>query len=170
VGCRGSNCVKFWCWRGFTRVSCSSRSIDFRLFVSEPAWLFTAVSLPTNVIASRTGETLRGGSIASTDGTGLRLGFVLAKASKGEMESKNDLLERAAVAGKENGGAGSGPSKLASCSLCIGGGTLVASLAFFSCELRGNMLASLATEDGVFESGDNGKFATRLKNNWNVRT
>jgi hypothetical protein len=148
VGCRGSNWVKFWCWRGFGRVNCSSRSIDFLLFVSEPAWLFTAVSLPTRVIASRTGEALRGGSIGSIIGTGLRLGFVLANASKGEMESKNDLLGGASAdgAGKENGGAGSGPSKLSSCSSWTGGDIPVGSLAFLSCELRRDMLASLAAE------------------------
>jgi len=161
VGCRGSNCVKFWCWRGFTRVSCSSRSIDFRLLVSEPAWLFTAVSLPTRVIASRIGETLRGGSMESMDGTGLRLGFVLAKASKGEMESKNDLLGGTAAdcAGKENIGAGSGPSKLPSCSFCTGGDTLVTSLALLSCELRRERLASLEAESKIFEAGYKGTSA-----------
>lgn len=149
MGWRSSNWFKFWfwCWRGFGRVNCSSRSIDFRLFVSEPAWLFTPVSLPTRVIASRTGEALRGGSIGSMEGTGLRLGFEFAKASKGEMESKNDLLgggggggrEAAAADGVGNRkpGAGSGPSRLASRSFCTTvGDTLVDSLVVLSCELR----------------------------------
>ena len=163
MGCKGSNWFKFWvwCWSGFTRVNCSSRSIDFRLFVSEPAWLFTPVSLPTRVIASRTGEALRGGSIVSMEGTGLRLGFALAKASKGEMESKNDLPGRGAGAGvtgaadgfgKKNGGAGSGPSKLPSCSswtfwmFCTGGDTLVGALVFLACELRRTSTSGVENE------------------------
>ena len=168
MGCRGSNWFKFWfwCWSGFTRVNCSSRSIDFRLFVSEPAWLFTPVSLPTRVTASRIGEALRGGSIVSIEGTGLRLGFALEKASKGEMESKNDLLGRGGGAGagargaadgfgKKNGGAGSGPSKLPSCSLCtlctfctfcIGGDTLVGAPVFLTCELRGTSTSGAENE------------------------
>jgi hypothetical protein len=77
------------------------------------------------------------------EGTGLRLGFVLEKASKGEMESKNDLLGGGAAdgAGKENDGVGSGPSKLPSCSFCTGGDTLGVSLVLLSCELRRNILA-----------------------------
>ena len=108
----------------------------------------------------------------SMDGTGLRLGFVLAKASKGEMESKNDLLGGTAAdcAGKENGGAGSGPSKLPSCSFCTGGDTLITSLALLSCELKGEMLASLEAESQTFEAGYTGTSTTSWENDWNPKT